>query len=80
MAKETVIPGEGINFPSLTVSQKTQPTGIDLNITDEKGNDVGNVVLDYFCGRVRVFVYLTEDDEPTHTVHIKNLPEKGAGE
>ena len=78
MANETVITGEGINFPRLTVSQKTQATGIDLNITDENGNDVGTVVLDYFCGRVRVFVYMPEDDEPTHTVHIQNLPEKGA--
>lgn len=79
MANETVIKGEGEKFPQLTVSQLAQGNGIDLIVTDDAGNDVGTVVLDYFYGRLRVFVYLPEDQEPTHTVHIQNLPEKGAG-
>lgn len=79
MSKETVITGEGENFPQLKVSQLAQGNGIDLIVTDDAGNDVGTVVLDYFYGRLRVFVYLPEDQEPTHTVHIQNLPAKGAG-
>lgn len=77
MSKETVITGEGDNFSQLKVSQSARGTGIDLIVTDETGSDVGTVVLDYFYGRLRVFVYLPEDQEPTHTVHIRNLPEKG---
>lgn len=77
MAKETIIKGEGENFPQLTVLQMAQGNGIDLIVTDETGKDVGTVVIDYFYGRLRVFVYMPEDEEPTHTVHIRNMPEKG---
>lgn len=77
MNNKTTITGEGANFPELTVAQITQGSGLDLIVTDETGKDIGTVALDYFYGKLRVFVYLPEDDEPSHTVHIQNLPEKG---
>ena len=73
------IRSEGGSFPALVVTQKNQSNGIDLNVSDEHGNNIGTVALDYFAGQLRIFIWQPSDQEPSQTISIKSFEPAGEG-
>ena len=62
-------------YPAVNVSHKSRSnsSSVDLEIETEKGRALGTVAVDYFDGQLRVFIYLAEDEEPTHKVCLKKF-------
>ena len=78
MEKITKITSDGDGktaFPELCVAQTHQANSVDWKITDAQGNEIGNVALDYFDGKLRLFVWQPGDEEPSHKVHLKTFQE-----
>lgn len=65
------------DFPALVVTQKSQPNGIDLKVSDGHGNDVGTIALDYFEGHLRIFVWQPTDEEPSQQISVKTFEPAG---
>lgn len=75
--EKIAIRSEGGSFPALVVTQKNQSNGIDLNISDEHGNNIGTVALDFFAGQLRIFVWQPSGQEPSQTISIKSFEPAG---